>query len=282
MPTGGVGGGAIRAVGGDTLGTTIWPCGGDQHCWELQSAAWSPDGTKLTFSVTSYGAPDDGYNGLHVVDITTLKDVKVLGGEAADPAWSPDGATLAIVSRGIYLVGADGSYRPLYPTTGAGDYAPTWSPDSSRLAFGRRTYRRRSSASTLGSSIWTIRRNATKPTLLVRNAGWPAWSPDGTRIAYRSTCGIELMTPAGKNVTPRSARVTLSTPNPRECNALGLAGVPSWSPDGRKLAIARGTSVYVMNADGSNLRRVAEGLDPLVDRRPVRPAWQPTLGAARG
>jgi len=34
---------------------------------------------------------------------------------------------------------------------------------------------------------------------------------------------------------------------------------PAWSPDGRKIAFARGEDVYVMNADGSSQKRLAKG-----------------------
>src|SRR5262249_30270440 len=34
---------------------------------------------------------------------------------------------------------------------------------------------------------------------------------------------------------------------------------PSWSPDGTLIAFARGQATYVMNEDGTNLHRVADG-----------------------
>jgi hypothetical protein len=78
---------------------------------------------------------------------------------------------------------------------------------------------------------------------------------------------VKLFTPTGKDVTP--AR--------RPCGAIGLPGAPIWSPDGRKIAIqARNghVRIYVMNADGSRLHRVAT----LASRRLWsfgRPAWRP-------
>ena len=126
IPLGGNGEGSISAFGPGMLGSPIpiFRCEAINHCWELESAAWSPDGTKLAFSVTSYGAPDYSYDGLHVLDIATGKYTKVPGRDGYDLAWSPDGTTLAVVSRGIFLVGANGSSRALYPGTGDADYSP--------------------------------------------------------------------------------------------------------------------------------------------------------------
>jgi len=117
--------------------------------------------------------------------------------------------------------------------------------------------------------------------LLVRHGAWPAWSPAGSRIAYRDGCGIQLMTPTGARVTPLSPRVRfLSTPELGACNGLGIRGVPSWSPDGKEIAMSKINSVYVMKADGSDLRLRASGIPGLVNARPVRAAWQarPTSG----
>lgn len=36
-------------------------------------------------------------------------------------------------------------------------------------------------------------------------------------------------------------------------------GEPAWSPDGRKVAFRRGTDIYLINVDGSGLRRLARG-----------------------
>lgn len=37
---------------------------------------------------------------------------------------------------------------------------------------------------------------------------------------------------------------------------------PAWSPDGKMVAFCRGMYIYTMNADGTNRRRIAEGMVP--------------------
>ncbi len=93
----------------------------------------------------------------------------------------------------------------------------------------------------------------------------PAWSPDGTKIAFGSTRDtnpqIYVMDPNGSNVV----RLTHNS---------AADGQPAWSPDGTKIAFATdrdgNNEIYVMNANGSvqvNLTNNA-GSD-------LAPAWSP-------
>lgn len=86
----------------------------------------------------------------------------------------------------------------------------------------------------------------------------PAWSPDGTRVAYVS---FENKKPVVyvQNLATRQRTVV--------ANYKGSNSAPSWSPDGTKLAIALArdslTQIYIVGADGSNLRRLTNtnGID---------------------
>ena len=87
----------------------------------------------------------------------------------------------------------------------------------------------------------------------------PAWSPDGTRMAYVSF----------QNKKPILFVQSLSAskqPAP-VANYRGSNSAPAWAPDGKQLAAVLtkdGTSqIYLMNADGSNLRRLtnSSGID---------------------
>lgn len=214
---------------------------GSRFCSTMEGFAWSPTGDKLLFSSTTVTIASR-YSGMHVLDLNTGK-TKRAGSEGYSPDWSRDGR-IAIVHPEAFLdpVGwilIRRINRPvvtdtvLKTGTEGFDSSPSWSPDGDRLVFATRK---------VGlSTISIIDSDGSHRRLLARHASSPTWSPDGRVIAYRSPCGVKLITPRGADVTPA---------NGSGCRSLGVRGVPHWSPDGTRIAIATPQSVYVMGRAG--------------------------------
>lgn len=237
---------------------------------------WSPDATRIAYTVGDSAAQiavmnADGSN-QHLLTHTDFP--------AGRPTWSPDGKLLAFsdASRGeLYVVSADGTgLTRITQPSGGGDVDPAWSPQGDRIAFAN------------GDSIYTVRPDGSARTLfaqhlhpslpspeatatdaygVTRIVSSLAWSPDGTRIA--ATIGdADGNGPSSIWLEDGRSELNLTA-------GLGLDAVsPTWSPDGRWLAfVSFGSSssygdIYIIRADGSNLRAVLPG-----PSRDSAPAW---------
>jgi len=149
----------------------------------------------------------------------------------------------------IFLMNADGSDQTLLAeTTGGSGLA--WSPDGRKLAFAD------------GGGIHTVNADGTGDTRMPTGdgpAGWPTWSPEGTRLAFRSLNGD------GGGIYVANLDGTDRKQLTRETGDLDLA----WSPDGTRIAFAREGSIAVMNADGSAPTRLTS------THSDGEPTWSP-------
>ena len=102
-------------------------------------------------------------------------------------------------------------------------------------------------AVTRAGSIWTIGADGKQARLLLRSAYSPAWSPDGSRLAFVSKrSGDEEIYVAGAD--GRGVR--------RLTRSVGPDLSPAWSSDGSRLAFSRKAEIWTMNANGSSQRRL--------------------------
>lgn len=113
-----------------------------------------------------------------------------------------------------------------------------------------------------GGNIWTVGADGKRARLLLRNSYSPAWSPDGSRLAFVSSRSGDEEIYVAKADGGGVKRLTRS-PGP------DLS--PAWSSDGRRLAFSRTAEIWTMNANGSSQR-------PLVRKAKVwhehySPAW---------
>jgi Tol biopolymer transport system component len=246
--------------------------------------AWSPSGKQLAF-IHSTGArscePYCGTTNVVVADadganahaVTAYDDSGLLN----DPTWSPNGHWLAFRNgRGdISVVRSDGTGLRRIAN---GARPVSWSPRGNRLAFGKLLY----TANGLPRPSVTVKglqgpaHHFLLPSSSLLDSG-PAWSRDGRSLIYSAVVDkpdLELF-----SVTPEGGGLRRLTHDRMD------EFDPVWSPDGRRIAFARGTfelnpdsnvpyeltrsSLYVADGNGNHLRRLTKGG---VD---AGPSWAP-------
>jgi Tol biopolymer transport system component len=149
---------------------------------EGSNPSWSPDRERI--------AVEDGSGGISVVTIATREFESVLPDDGAgdvskgQPAWSPDGGTIAYSYAdqdgfgrlALYDVAARRSRTTAFQLFGHID----WRPDGNAVAY--------AAPKTCSASVCTNIRvfdlRSRRSRLLIQNAASPAWSPDGRWIAF--------------------------------------------------------------------------------------------------
>lgn len=199
------------------------------------------------------------------------------------PQWSPDGAQIVVeLGYAIYVVDVDGSNLKALHDTGNRNrdaHSPSISPDGTEVVYSRRL----KTKGWLNYDLVVSNIDGSDDRRLTEDESHdiaPAWSPDGSRIAFLSgrlagedlsdgqyTGGFTLFTMAPDGSSVKSlARDIIVSQSP-----------PIWSPDGRSLAFVANetpqsgnvytTVLYTVGSDGSNLRKWSETLS--------RPVWSP-------
>jgi Tol biopolymer transport system component len=151
----------------------------------IDDLAFSPDGTQITYWAADSAADSAaaGQGRLYVQSADGSGEPRALSdGEVDnDPAWSPDGSTIAF-SRGlgggpreIYVVpAAGGEARSLLAAEGSAATGPAWSPDGSLIAFKSD----RSGGGVPGQQWWVMGVDGSDPRQLTTEGqavATPAW-----------------------------------------------------------------------------------------------------------
>jgi CubicO group peptidase (beta-lactamase class C family)/Tol biopolymer transport system component len=241
----------------------------DTDAWEGHPS-WSPDGSRIVYhsvipgtlwtdSVAVWVARADGS------ERTQLSDARLF-----NPTWSPDGkhvVNAAVVKKesawlSLFVINPDGSgAKDLFDEDDENVLPfPSWAPNGDVLFL--RDW-----------DLYSMKPDGTATVRLTtgKDIGGYALSPDGRTLAYWDRGEKAILTmpldAGGPSVRLLDTAWLIQF---APCVAL------SWSPDGKALAIAsseaddaKGSPIYVVNADGSGLSQVP-GVEAAYD-----PVWRP-------
>lgn len=189
---------------------------------------WSPDGSEIVFA---WPDQNESVRHLHLISKDGRSVRQITAGRHVDgfAAWSPDAAWIVFARLDsdnlgtpgdrpwrLFKVRSDGTELTQFPVPpdGVADLEPHWSPDGSKIVFVRKG--ESTDTGELVEMLMTISPDGTALDTIVPNSPVlpsgepeyydrsPAWSPDGSRIAFdrRMHSGLD---PSGRS---RSATAT--------------------------------------------------------------------------
>jgi hypothetical protein len=233
--------------------------------------AWSPDGLRIAFDADW---PQRLHNQVYVAPLGGGVPERLTDDPdyAWHPAWSPDGELIAFATH--RYGGEDSGLWIMDPVRGAqpflvarhGDgvfaYRGSWSPDGASIAY--HVFDQPGAI----VNIYLVPSAGGPSELLLDDSGpnrWPAWSPEGTQIAFSSDRS------GNTDIWVMAAGDPVQLTFDPEADAH-----PAWSPDGNRIAFAstRGGSgeydIWVMSSTGENPAPLT--VDPARD---WFPSWSP-------
>jgi uncharacterized repeat protein (TIGR01451 family) len=190
--------------------------------------------------------------------------------EVRNPEWSPDGSRLAFQQRSfinntvvneIFVINADGTgLLKLADKVLIFNRGLTWSPNGSQIAYiGDGGPQAIHIANADGSGSYRLPGSPS-------NLSAVDWSPDGTKFVFSNAHELFVSNADGTGQTQLTSIQ----------NGANDDNDPRWSPDGRRILFTRSMTssfitsfdTFVMNADGSNLRK-------LFNFSATSPYWSP-------
>jgi Tol biopolymer transport system component/DNA-binding winged helix-turn-helix (wHTH) protein len=259
---------------------------------------WSPDGEVIAFT-------SPGKQGRPAIFLLTNENHSTRpltsppeGFEDWGPSFSPDGNQIAFVRSGNIMVmpAEGGELRRLTPQPVGVQGSPAWTPDGKSILFAARSEGEM-------SGLWRVLVSGGMPILIRKGMVWnPAASKRGFRLAFElfsSARSVDQMDldPAGQNarslltsaggenagqqISPDGRKIAFQSDrtgaldiwacdrngqNLIQLTAMGTAGAPRWSPDGKEIAFDVGLgrswqearSIFVVDADGGSARSLVQ------------------------
>jgi len=228
--------------------------------------AWSPDGKKIAFTSNR-----DGALNIYVMDAdggNVKRLTKDMDGSRI-PSWTRDGKTIVFCRNtengsAIFAMDADGkNVRQVSKEDG---WDPACSPDGKKILF--TSFRKGD-----GFRLYVMDMDGSNTKELTTDANqkgyvYPAWSPDGKKIAWTDSSGpgldIFVADADGKNAKQLTSLA-------------GLTTYAAWSPDSKTIAFyhsgdGQSGTYFSMSATGENRKEL---LKDEAHAEGGRMAWKP-------
>jgi hypothetical protein len=225
---------------------------GGHLCPDEGEYALSPDGTRVAFTRTD--ANVDNSSVLSILDLATGQSTVLQATRTTNP---PAGRVCNTSTRIRTCQGFDGS--------------PRWSPDGRSIAFERQEMAPEPGASWDSAALFVVDADGSdlrRVTPSSVHAIGPAWSPDGTRLAFDGTDMV--VNAAGTsvvNIKDDIYTIGVDGSGLARLTDDGTSGLPDWTSAGR-LAFVRNASPtssdhWIMDADSANQSRLGGSLADL-------------------
>ncbi|MGW7538964.1 serine hydrolase [Amycolatopsis sp. NPDC054798] len=262
--------------------------------------ALSPDGSRIVYVLRTADREEDrNVDALWTVGVSSGEARQLTRGNAdAAPKWAPDGSRLAFLRAQdgppqVWVLPADGGEAEQLTKLPLGAGAPVWSPDGSKIAFSaaidlaaiveappantpivaeRLDYKSDGAGllKTLRSHVHILdvaTGEVQQRTFGDWHAGQPAWSPDGTHVAFTASldddadltfrCAAYVLDVTERNAEPRLVGTDK-----------GMAGTAGWTADGKALLVVGRTDTITghlgllrVPLDGGETVNLAASLD---------------------
>jgi Tol biopolymer transport system component len=305
---------ANPAPGGGTSNAATFTIAADTIAFESARALNGSDATNNNDTVNIWVVNPDGSAA------SPLSGLIAAFAESNGPAWSSDGSKIAFYSgralnfsdasnthgiTNIWVMDADGSgVTPLTKLTAdaASSFSPAWSPDGRKITFSSERALDGSDAANTSSTsnIWVMNADGSGASALTKltangaDSFTPTWSPDGSKIVFKSSGalnGSDAANPNGNTnvwvINGDGSGAAIALTKLTKGSSFGTA----WSPDGSKIVYSsQGAldgsdalntnstfNIWVANADGSGAAAPLTTLTAF-GAISIQPAWSPDGG----
>ena len=223
---------------------------------------------------------------LYRYELATKTVLKLLDRAVSYPTFLPDKQRISFVAVGkaqtlaLFTMSPTGREIKEYDLDGAIVFSPSWSPDRGKVVFAGNSYDAEigifNFQTGVGEGLGDVGRGRE-----TSGTDAPDWSPNGREIVYVGWDKSSRIVDDGYD--PKISRLYVMDLRTRIYRRLTSGSFqdrwPAYSPDGRYIAFVSNRSkvfeLWMMNRDGTNLRKLTDMAKRGLQVTGEKPAWSP-------